>query len=116
MTGVLGIATSALQAQSKSVSTTANNIANVTTDGFRADRVVFSSNDPEAGGGVQSFQITEPNDAPRTGLDAPIIGQSNVELDTEFVNLIQADAAFQAALSTIRADDENFDSLIDILA
>ena len=39
---------------------------------------------------------------------------SNVSLTVEAVNVLQSEVAFRAALSTIRADQENFESLIDI--
>lgn len=47
---VLGTALSALLGQSRNIATSANNIANLATDGFKASRVSFSSGSGQAGG------------------------------------------------------------------
>ena len=52
---VLGTALSALLGQSRSVATSANNIANTTTTGFKAERTDFATANPESGG-VRTFQ------------------------------------------------------------
>lgn len=60
MTGVIGSAISALLGQSRNIATSSNNIANVQTDGFRAQKTVFTSGAPETGG-VRTFQTQNIN-------------------------------------------------------
>lgn len=53
---VLGSALSALLGQSQKVATSANNIANAGTTGFKAGETSFATASPQAGGGVRAVQ------------------------------------------------------------
>lgn len=84
---VLGSGLSALLGQSKKVATTSNNIANLGTDGFKAEQTRFVSQDPAAGGGVRTFQtsqITQPGFVRQSAndLDLSISGNGFFAVDS----------------------------------
>lgn len=84
---VLGSSLSALLGQSKKVATTSNNIANLGTDGFKAEQTRFVSQDPAAGGGVRTFQtsqITQPGYVRQSpnALDLSISGNGFFAVDS----------------------------------
>ncbi len=93
---------------------TANNIANVSTPGFKAAR---ADNVELEGGGVRIGAVTR-DDSPGPPLlnaapGGPTEG-SNVDLTTETVNLLLNKRQFEANLNALRAQDEALGSLLDI--
>lgn len=54
MIGALGNAISALQAQAQKLSTSATNVANVQTPGYKSDEAYLETRSPNAGGGVRA--------------------------------------------------------------
>jgi flagellar basal body rod protein FlgG len=120
MVSVSAIALSGFAASEKRISVAANNIANATTEGFRAQEVQQTSN---AAGGVSTtvVEANKPavNAAPRTPVEAANNNAptpSNVNLEQE---LIQADVATysaQANLKVIQVADKLNKYLLDIQA
>ena len=107
------IAASALAAESARVSTSAGNVANVNTDGFRARRTVTEAT---AGGGVVARTETSPAPPGPTVVDdggaARVL--SNVDLGSETVTQIVGQRAFEASLAVLRTADETTQALIDL--
>jgi flagellar basal-body rod protein FlgC len=106
------IAVSGLTLQERRLAVSANNVANVNTDGFEAQRV-----EPETvrDGGVTS------RIAP-TGDPAPVVVNESGELETlsntdliqERVNQIEAQHAFAANVAVLQTADEMEASLLDL--
>lgn len=90
----LTIATSALLAQEANVSVIANNVANVATTGFRPQQAGLVSMNP----GVK--------------VGAIVTAGQGVDLASEFVNLILAQHAYEAALKVVSASEDMTGALI----
>ena len=107
---------SALNAFRKSLDVTANNIANVKTDGFKKSRVTFSE---EANGGVaaQVQQINSPG-IPREvyeGDELVEFESSNVDLDDALTEMIPTGSAYAANLKTVQTTENMLGALMDNL-
>jgi flagellar basal-body rod protein FlgC len=115
MSSVLNTAISALDAYGKRLDVTANNIANLNTDGFKKSRAVFEEADP-AGVVVSISRVNTPG-APLPSEDGTSKPResSNVDLAEEIVNLQTTKHGYQANLKTLKAEDEMLGSLFDIL-
>lgn len=100
MSSLAAIALSGLNAAQAGLRTSAHNIANLGTAGFRRQELVLASGG--AGGGVATSlrQASRPGDA----------------LATDVVGQLQARNAFLANLAVFRADDRMVGSLLDTLA
>jgi flagellar basal-body rod protein FlgC len=98
MSGITNAANSALQAFSTSQQVTANNIANMNTDGFKSSRTVFQEVSPS--GVIASAAKTE---------DA-------VDISREATALISNTQGFKANLKTLQASDEMIRDLFSIKA
>ncbi|MDR1745280.1 MAG: flagellar basal body protein [Planctomycetota bacterium] len=119
----LGTSLSALQANQFRQDVTANNIANVNTDGFRASTVQTSDaayiND--IGQGTQVSGTYAP---PRPGpiaMDAAsatggMVEQSNTDVVTETTNRMGAQHAYGANIAMARTTDEMMQTLMDMRA
>lgn len=100
---LLNTAISGLKTASKRAEVAANNIVNVNTDGFTADRV------------QQSSIVTNSTPAGGSGVQAQIIsGNQPTDLATEIVKLIEAEVAYKASVETLRTAQELADELVDI--
>lgn len=100
---LLNTAISGLKTASKRAEVAANNIVNVSTDGFNADRV------------QQSSIVTNSTPAGGTGVQAQIIaGSQPTDLASEIVNLIEAEVAYKASAATLRTAEDLADELVDI--
>lgn len=115
MSLAMNTALSGLDAYGKKVDVTANNIANVNTDGFKKSRVVMQEAD--SSGVVVSIGKVNTPGAPILSEDGTgeIRESSNVDLAEEIVNLRTAKHGFEANLKTLKAEDEMLGSLFDIL-
>lgn len=98
MNSISIIASSALRAFSTSQQITANNVANLNTDGLQASRATFQEN---GSGGVTSS-------ASSTG--------DTVDISREAVNLISNVQGFKANLDVLKATDEMSKQLLNIKA
>lgn len=97
----------ALNAISVSQQVTANNIANVNTEGFSPSRAELETT--AEGRGPQVAQITEAPPPP------PLPEQSGVDLGRESVNLIRNQRAYEANAAAIRTADEMSGTVLDIV-
>jgi len=105
-----------LQAQSLAMAVSANNVANVETDGFKKSRVLFREALPS---GVSV--AVEKDERPGTIVTGafPEDGErelSNVNLHEEIVRLITTGYAYKAGVVTVRTAYEMEEKLMDILA
>lgn len=95
ISSVLTTAASGLQANARKAENAANNIANVSTEGYKATRVSLST--VTSGGGATSG----------TAVEAQLIGtDQNVDMTSEIVMLKEAELAYRANASVIRTADE----------
>ena len=100
---LLNTAISGLKTASKRAEVAANNIVNVSTDGFNADRV------------QQSSIVTDSSPGGGSGVQAQIIaGNQPTDLASEIVNLIEAEVAYKASAATLRTAEDLADELVDI--
>jgi flagellar basal-body rod protein FlgC len=102
---------SALSALSTVQQVSANNVANVNTDGFRASSVTLESG--PGGQGVRVGSIRE-SSAP-----APFIGGvegSNTDIATEMVGMMRTGHAFSANTAAVRASEEMTGHLLNMIA
>jgi flagellar basal-body rod protein FlgC len=95
---------------------TADNIANVNTDGFKKNRATFQTGQ---NGGVR-VEIRK-DDSPGFRYDVTENGKtveketSNVDLSEEIPDLMVTKRAYQANLKTIETQDEMLGSLLDTI-
>ncbi|MBI5847786.1 MAG: hypothetical protein HZB31_07550 [Nitrospirae bacterium] len=94
---IFGISVSALSAYLTRLNVTANNVANMNTEGFKPSNAMLNT---MSDGGV-SATIRQ--------LDVP-----EVDLAGEMVDLIVTEIAFKANIKAIRMEDEITGSILDI--
>ncbi len=109
-------ALSALSAFQKKMDVTANNVANVNTDGFKKSRTTMQ----QAGnGGVTASiqQIDTPGIIRETIHNEGIeeVESSNVDLAEELPEMISTKASYGANIKTVQTQDEMLGSLLDII-
>jgi len=91
-------ASSAMQAWQQALSVTANNVANINTEGFQPDRPSFQE---AKNGGVT--MTAEPT------------GDSEVSLGEEMVRLTVTTNGYQANLKAVKAQDEMNGTILNLL-
>ena len=108
-------ALSALRAFGKKVEVTANNVANLDTDGFKKKRAILQEASP-SGITVSIEQVNTPGAPlpPDEGKD-DIRESSNVAVEEEMVDLITTGHAYTANLKVLETEDEILGTLFDIL-
>ena len=106
---------SALRSIGMKTQNTANNIANVNTDGFKKSRVTLVEGKPE-GVNVTISKIETPGSQvyEQTQKGTELVEKSNVEISEEIPNLMLSKRAFQANIKTIQAEDEMLGMLLDV--
>ncbi|MCL4873180.1 flagellar basal body rod protein [bacterium] len=108
----VGISSSGIFASLKLLDTTAHNVANSNTDGFKRHSVSFK----EAPlGGVQASVSIDPSPGARY-LDMGIAEASNVELAYEMVSLMTAKHMLSINAAALKTGFEMEKSIIDIIA
>jgi len=116
MTPAMNAALSALDALGKKLGVTANNLANVNTEGFKRSRAVLQEGNP-SGVTISISRVDSPGSYLASEDRIGKIGEtSNVDLAEEIVNLKTTNYGYLANLKTIEAEDEILGSLFDILA
>jgi flagellar basal-body rod protein FlgC len=116
MISAINSSISALQAYVKKLGVTANNIANVNTDGYKKYRAIME----EGSHGDVRVAITRV-DTPGFRYQGYEDGRevakesSNVDLAEEIPNLMVARRSYQANIKTIQTQDEMLGSLLDIV-
>lgn len=124
----IDVSISALNAYSTRAQVTANNIANVNTDGFKSSRADLETG--HGGQGVQVSAITEDTSAgpmvqslvptanPLTGrieTEYQWVEGSNTDVSREMVTLMTTERAYTANAATIRTWDEMVGTILDDL-
>lgn len=116
MVGPISNNVSALQAFSKQIGVSANNVANALTDDFKKSRAINSEGD---NGQVESV-ITK-IDTPGPLVDDPLseTGElkelSNTDIAEELTNQIIAEQGFNANAKMIKAYEETVGTLVDLI-
>ena len=113
----LSASISAITAFSKKMRVTANNIANVNTDGFKKSRTTLE--EAPSGDGVRAnvsvvntpgyMKIVEQDDTLQE------VETSNVDLAEEIPDTISTEVGYKANLKIIRTMDEMIGSLLDTI-
>ena len=108
---------SALQAFTQQMNTSANNLANVETDGFKSSRTYNVEGCPQ---GVDTVTIQSRQPGPKvedtTKNDGSVKELSNTDIAEEMVQQIQAQNGFEANIAPIRTMDQMKGTLLDIIA
>lgn len=99
MTSISFIALSGMNAAQTTLNSSAHNVANMNTSGFRRQEVVQSA---QAGGGVSTTLTT-----------ASAVGAS---LETDVVTQLQAKNSFLASLAVFKTSDKMAGALLDMTA
>lgn len=102
---------SALDAFGTVQAVAANNIANVSTDEFKASRVDLESGPDDQGVEVSDIRVDESPGALVDGVE-----MSNTDVATEMVTMIENEAAFDANVAAVRAQEEMTGALLDMIA
>lgn len=107
---------SALQAIQKKVDSTANNVANMDTDGFKKTKVTLNEGGAQQGveASVRTVATPGPLVYEQTGLGKTLVEKSNVELSEELPSLMQSKRSLQANIKTMQTIDEMRGYLLDI--
>lgn len=113
MIHAVGSSLAGIFAHTTKVKTTAHNVANANTDGFKKDRVTIHSNES----GLPEVLITKV-DTPGHTIQKPEgeVEMSNVDLAEEMVNLTIGKNGYMANLKALEKEEEIFDSVLDIMA
>ncbi len=112
----IGSNVAALQAFSKHIAVSANNVANAYSDDFKKSRAINS----EDGNNKVEAIITKVN-TPGSLVEDPLstTGElkelSNTDIAEEFVNQIAAEQGFNANAKVIKSYEETIGSLLDII-
>ena len=116
MVSTISSSLSALSAFGKKLAVTANNIANVNTDGFKKSRAILQEG-PYGGVEVTINRIDTPGYPIMEERSGQVTERetSNVDLTEEIPQMMLVKRAYQANTKPIKAHDEMLGSLIDIL-
>lgn len=106
---------SALRAIQTKVDSTANNTANINTDGFKKTQVNLVGGAPHTvTAEVRKVETPGPLVYEQGPDGAGLVEKSNVELSEEIPNMMLSKRAFQANVKAIQAADEMLGYLLDI--
>lgn len=109
-------ALSGIKAFGTKIGVTANNIANMNTDGFKKSRAVLEEGHP-SGVTASIEEIDTPGAIlPAQDGSGETRETSNVDLEEEVGNLITARTALSANTKTLKTWDEMTESLLDLFA
>jgi len=115
MLSAIYTALSGLTAFARQVNVTANNVANVNTNGFKKSTTTFIETVP---GGVDTTVQRDTSSGPQvlqeTAQGPTQVELSNVDVGQEAANLIVGQRGFEANLKVIQATDSVLGSILDI--
>ena len=107
-------ALSGMLAFQKKVESTADNTANVDTDGFKKSRVTLTEAEPQGvTTNLQRIETPGPMALEPTSQGETLVEKSNVDLAEELPNLMLSKRFFEANLKVIQTEDEMLGSLLD---
>ncbi len=105
---------SAARISTLSLQASANNVANINTEGFEAQRVTQSTGPNGEGLRAQVSPTEAP--APIVLRDGELRAQSNTEVTREAVSQMSAAAAFKANMGVIQVQDKLTEAVLDVVA
>ncbi|MFH1153902.1 MAG: flagellar basal body rod C-terminal domain-containing protein [Pseudomonadota bacterium] len=105
----IGNAVSAMRAFGTAMSSTANNIANAQSQGYKKTMAVI-----EQAGNDQGVTVSISRDASQGYVDDQGNELSNVDIAREITSTIATEAGFKANVASVRTMDEMVGSLLDI--
>ncbi len=115
--GALPATYSGLSVSQRKIRVTANNIANVNTDGFKKSRTVLSTVQPHGvKAEVQQVETAGPSALKQTAQGEQSVERSNVDIGEEMVNLLSGQRGYEASLRTLKTAAKMVGSLIDVVA
>ncbi len=126
MIDAIASARSALGAMSTSMAATANNVANVDTDGYKSREVRLETGrdgqgvrvsgvvEDSSSGGLRPETVSAQNEAGVYEPTVDMVEMSNVDLARQSVNMIEASRAFEANVAVVRASDDMAGTLLDM--
>ena len=111
----INAALSGVLAHQRQVDTAGNNLANLSTDGFKKSRVVME--DQLTGVRAESRRVATPGPLYPDPIDpaGALVEGANVDIAEEMIALITGERGFEANLKTIQTQDEMLGALMDIL-
>ncbi len=116
MSDAINAALSALGALGVKLGVTANNIANVDTDGFKKSRAILEDTYP-SGVTVSISRVDTPGSSVPSADGPPQMKESsNVDLGEEIINLKTTKYAYLANLKTIKVEDAILGTIFDSIA
>ena len=117
MSNIMNTAQLALQSQFTKLQASANNIANLNTDGYKGRRVNIKEGPNGTPAADVSVDLTPGPTRMELNQEGDLVEveMSNVDLATEFVKTMESTQAIKANLKTIQAADELLGEVIDTL-
>ncbi len=117
MDSTLNTAVSSVRAHERKLGVTANNVANVNTNGFKRGRAVLKEG-PAGDVRVSVHREDTPSPVDPLAPAAPGVEKSlsNVDLAEEMPDLVSTTVGYKVNLKVIRARDDMIGSLLDIMA
>ena len=104
---------SALSAFGKKLSTTAHNVANVNTNGYKKTIATVTEDNK----GLPQVSLTQSNSPGAIVQDEGLLKEiSNVDLAEEFPQMTVAQRSYEANIKALKAQDDLLKSVMDILA
>ena len=103
---IFSIATSGLRSAAQRLKASAQNVANMNSDGYKAQRTVDIAT---AEGGVETYVERVQNPGPMLIRDGQLVEGSNTDLVAETVNQIQAVQAYRANIAVAQTAAEMFE-------
>jgi len=128
MTDAISTTQSALSAMSTSMAATANNVANLDTDGYKSKDVRLATGPQALGvrvsglaedtspGGLRPETVTEQNEDGVNETRLSMVETSNVDLTRQLANMTAASQNFEANVVVLRTSDEMAGTLLDLRA
>ena len=101
----INISVSGMQTAARRQAITANNVANVQTEGYQAQQAISGET---ASGGVDIVEV-------QTSEFPAVPGSSNVDLTTEVTNQILDTNTYEANAKMVKAQNDTLGTLLDIL-
>lgn len=126
MIDAVSTAQSALSAMSTAMAVSANNVANVNTDGYKAKDARLETGPQGQGvrvadvvpdgsaGGYRPVAVSGLNEAGVYEPSVAMVETSNVDLARETVDMIETSRAFEANVVAVRTQDDMLGTLLDL--
>ena len=107
---------SGLNASQRALASTAHNVANASTQGFKPQQVQFQEASPAGSGVTLSQQARAQAAATPAATSGALQGPSGTDLGKELTDSLVYKAQFDLSAKVIKTTDQTLGSLIDIKA